>query len=123
MTLNFNKNQNLSNLPQLNNPVQSWQIPITLERIKQTIADGDKVETPELIEFKGVIHPMKTEDLQFKPENLRSFNWLWIHALAGSLNLNTGDKIIYNKVRYKIMGVKDYSLYGYIEYEAILDYQ
>ena len=123
MTLNFNKNQNLSNLPQLNNPVQSWQIPITLERIKQTIADGDKVETPELIEFKGVIQPMKTEDLQFKPENLRSFNWLWIHALAGSLNLNTGDKIIYNKVRYKIMGVKDYSLYGYIEYEAILDYQ
>ena len=123
MTLGFNTNANLSNLPQLNNPIQSWQIPIKLERIKQTIVDGDKVETPELIEFKGVVQPMKTEDLQFKPENLRSFNWLWIHALAGSLNLNTGDKIIYNKVRYKIMGVKDYSLYGYIEYEAILDYQ
>lgn len=125
--MNFNKNRSLKNgisqLPQLDRPVASWSIPITLERIKQSIVDGDKIETTEKIQFKGVIQPMKTEELQFKPENLRSFNWLWIHALAGTLNLQTGDKIIYNKERYKIMGVKDYSLYSYIEYEAILDYQ
>lgn len=122
--LNFKQNRSLKNgLPQLNNPVASWSIPITLERIKQSIIDGDKVETTEKIEFKGVVQPMKTEELQFKPENLRSFNWIWIHALAGSLNLQTGDKILYNNERYKILGVKDWSLYGYIEYECIEDFQ
>ena len=122
MTLGFNTNANLSNLPQLNRPIECWQIPITLIRIKQSIVEGDKVETQEQIEFRGVVQPMRAEDLQFKPENLRSWRWLWIHALAGTLNLQTNDKIIFNNVRYKVMAVKDYSIYSYIEYELVEDF-
>ena len=122
MTLGFNTNANLSNLPQLNNPIECWQIPITLIRIKQSIVEGDKVETQEEIEFRGVVQPMRAEDLQFKPENLRSWRWLWIHALAGTLNLQTNDKIMFNNVRYKVMAVKDYSIYSYIEYELVEDF-
>lgn len=122
--LNFKQNRSLKNgLPQLNNPVASWSIPITLERIKQKIVDGDKVEEKKQITFKGVVQPLRSEDLQFKPEGLRSWEWLQIHALAGSLNLQTGDKIIYNNKRYKVMDIKDYSLYAYIEYHVVLDYQ
>lgn len=122
MTLGFNTNANLSNLPQLNRPIECWQIPITLIRIKQSIVEGDKDETQEKIEFRGVVQPMRAEDLQFKPENLRSWRWLWIHALAGTLNLQTNDKIIFNNVRYKVMAVKDYSIYSYIEYELVEDF-
>lgn len=122
MTLGYNPNANLSNLPQLNRPIECWQIPITLIRIKQSIVEGDKVETQEEIEFRGVVQPMRAEDLQFKPENLRSWRWLWIHALAGTLNLQTNDKIIFNNVRYKVMAVKDYSIYSYIEYELVEDF-
>ena len=71
----------------------------------------------------GVWQPLRDEQLQFKPEGQRSWSWYWIHAKAGTLNLQTQDKIIFQGKRYKVMSVKDYSLNGYIEYQVVLDYQ
>ena len=124
MTLNYNRNANLqSGLPQMNEPIEGWQIPIQLIRVIQSIVDGDKVEKLVTINFRGRVQPLSAEQLQFKPENLRSWRWLWIHAVAGTLNLETGDKIIFNNIRYKVMAVKDYSLYAYIEYELCEDFE
>lgn len=124
MKLNFKQNRTLQNgLPQMSNTLNGWEIPLTLEKIKQSIVEGDKVETTEKISFQGVFQPFREDQLQSKPENYRSWSWCWIHCKTGSLNLMTGDKIIFENKRYKIMGLKDYSLYGYIEYEAILDYE
>lgn len=124
MTLNYNRNANLqSGLPQMNEPIEGWQIPIQLIRVIQSIVDGDKVENLITVNFKGTVQPLLAEQLQFKPENLRSWRWLWIHAVAGTLNLETGDKIIFNNIRYKVMAVKDYSLYAYIEYELCEDFE
>ena len=122
--LNFAKNRTLSGgLPQLNNPVQSWAIPITLVKVIQDIVEGDLVVTEKKINFQGTVQPLSDERLQFKAEGLRSWRWLLIHCVAGTLNLLTGDKVIFESVRYRVMSVKDYSLYAYIEYELCEDYQ
>ena len=123
MTLNFNQNANLSNMPNMANTLTSWQTALTLEKITQSVVDGDAVKTTETIDFLGVWQPLRDEQLQFKPEGQRSWQWFWIHAKAGTLNLQTQDKIIFQDKRYKVMSVKDYSLNGYIEYEVILDYE
>ena len=112
-----------NNLPQLNRPIECWQIPIQLIKITQSIVNGDKVENREVITFRGVVQPLRDEQLQFKPEGQRSWQWLWIHALTSVQNLQTQDKIEFNNKRYKVMSVKDYSLYGYIEYELVQDYE
>ena len=123
--LNFSNNRILANgnLPQMHQPIQSWSVPVTLTKVLQNIVDGDLVTTETQISFQGTVQPLKDEQLQFKPDNLRSWRWLWIHCVAGSLNLQTNDKIIFQHVRYKVMSVKDYSLYNYIEYELVEDYQ
>jgi len=122
--LNFAKNRTLtSGLPQLSNPVKSWSVPLTLNKITQNIIEGDVVITETKIDFQGTVQPLTAEQLQFRPEGERSWKHLWIHCVAGSLNLNTQDKIIFNNERYKVLEVKDYSLYGYIEYMVIEDYQ
>lgn len=113
----------LSNMPQMNTTLQGWEVPLTLEKVYQDIAEGDKVENKELINFKGVWQPLKDEDLQFKPEGQRSWEWIWIHCTSGSLNLKTGDKVLFYNKRYKVMGVKDYSLNGFIEYQLVRDYE
>lgn len=124
MKLNFKQNRTLQNgLPQMANTLNGWEIPLTLEKITQSISQGDKVESTEKIDFLGVCQPLKAEELQFKPEGLRSWEWLQIHCKSGSLNLITGDKIIFDKKRYKVMDVKDYSLYAYIEYSCVRDYE
>ncbi len=124
--LNFQKAKNLkalSGMPQLDSALTGWEVPLTLVRVYQDIVEGDLVTREEEIDFMGCWQPLKSEELQFKPEGQRSWSWYWIHARSGTLNLNTADKIIFNGKRYKVMAVKDYSLNGFIEYEIILDFE
>jgi hypothetical protein len=124
--LNFNKAKNLkslSGMPQMAMTLNGWEVPLTLVRVFQDIVDGDLVTTEQTISFIGVWQPLKDEQLQFLPENQRSWAWYWIHAKSGTLNLNTADKIIFEGNRYKVMAVKDYSLNGYIEYQIIKDFE
>ena len=122
--LNFNKNRTLaSGMPNMSSTLNGWETTITLVKVLQDISEGDKVETEVSITFQGVIQPLRTEQLMAKPENMRSWEWLWIHAKSGSLNLMTGDKIRFNNKLFKVMGIKDYSLNGFVEYEIVRDYQ
>lgn len=122
--MNFNQNRSLKNgMPNMRNTLNGWEVPLNLIRVKQSIVDGDAVKTEEFIRFLGVWQPLRDEELQFKPEGQRSWEWIWIHAKSGTLNLQTQDKIIFNNKRYKIMNIKDYSLNGFIEYHLVRDYE
>lgn len=122
--LNFQKNRSLKNgMPNMSNTLTGWEIPLTLVKIKQSIIQGDVIKTEQVINFMGVWQPLRDEELQFKPENQRSWSWYWIHAKSGTLNLQTQDKIIFENKRYKVMAVKDYSLNGFIEYQVVRDYE
>lgn len=113
----------LSGMPQMRDTLTGWEVPLTLVKVIQDIVEGDAVFTEQQINFMGCWQPLRDEELQFKPEGQRSWEWIWIHAKAGTLNLQTADKIIFEGKRYKVMSVKDYSLNSFIEYEVILDYQ
>lgn len=121
--LNFKQNRTLADLPNMANTLNGWEIPLTLEKITQSVSEGDVIQTKTKIDFMGVFQPLRNEQLQFKPEGQRSWEWYWIHAKSGTLNLQTQDKIIFENKRFKVMSVKDYGLYGYIEYEVVRDYQ
>jgi len=111
-------------MPQINAAFAGWFSSITLTVITQTInALGFMDDTTTSLVFNGVVQPMSAEDLQLKPEGLRSFTWLMIHCKAGDLNLKTNDIIVYSGRKYKVMGVKDYSLNNYIQYDILEDYQ
>lgn len=124
MKLNFNRNRSLkSGMPNMANTLDGWEVPLSLIKIIQAIEDGDLKTTEQKINFMGVWQPLRMEQLQFKPEGQRSWEWIWIHAKASELNLNTADKVIFNNKRYKVENLKDYSLNGFIEYELVRDYE
>lgn len=123
MTYNYNPLATLTNMPNMSTTLNGWEAPLSLIRITQTVDNGDVETVEEHINFQGVWQPLKDEQLQFKPEGQRSWEWFWIHAKAGTLNLNTADKIIFNGDRYKVMDKKDYTLNGFVEYHVIRDYE
>ena len=123
MTYSFNPLATLTNMPNMSTTLNGWETPLELVRLAQVISDGDAEYNEQTIAFQGVWQPLRDEQLQFKPEGQRSWKWFWIHAKAGTLNLNTADKIIFNGERYKVMEKKDYSLNGYVEYQVIQDYE
>lgn len=124
--LNFQKVQNLkalSGMPQMGTTLSGWEVPLTLTKMIQSVNDGFVSFTEQTFNFMGVWQPLKDEQLQFLPENQRSWEWIWIHAKASELNLQTADKVIFNNKRYKVMAVKDYSLNSFIEYQLVRDYE
>lgn len=124
--LNFQKVNNLkglSGMPNMSATLTGWEVPLTLVKVIQDIVDGDAVFTEQQINFMGCWQPLKDEQLQFLPENQRSWEWIWIHAKSSELNLQTADKVIFNDKRYKVMAVKDYSLNGFVEYQLIRDFE
>lgn len=124
--LNINRGKGLnalSGMPQMDTTLFGWEVPLTLEKVYQDVVEGDFTYTTQKINFKGVWQPLKNEVLQLKPEGQRSWSWYWIHAVTGTLNLETGDKVIFNGERYKVIEKKDYSLNGFVEYQVIKDYE
>jgi len=121
--LNFQQNRTLSGMPNMANTLTGWEVPLTLIKVIQNVVEGDLVTTEQHINFMGVWQPLKMENLMSKPEGQRSWEWIWIHAKSGELNLQTADKVIFNNKRFKVMSVKDYSLNGFVEYELVRDYE
>ena len=132
--LNFQKVKTLSGLsgmPQMNNTLNGWEVPLTLVKVIQNVVEGDLVTTELKINFKGVWQPFLYQQASTKspnqlallPEGQRDWSHYWIHAKSGTLDLQTADKIIFQGNRYKVLERKDYGLNGYIEYHVILDYE
>jgi len=123
MTYSYNPLASLTNMPQMDTTLQGWQAPLTLVRVKQNVVDGDLVTSETTISFQGVWQPLKDEALSLKPEGQRSWEWIWIHAVASQLNLETADKVIFQGKRYKVIQKKDYSLNGFVEYQLCRDFE
>ena len=124
----FNRNKTIANMmhsgmPQMDTTLVGWEMPLVLIRIKQNVIDGDLVTSEQTFKFQGVWQPLKDEALELKPEGQRSWEWIWIHAKATQLNLETADKVIFKDKRYKVMQKKDYGLNSFVEYQLCRDYE
>lgn len=122
--LNFNKMKtlNFSGMPQMNTTLFGWEQALELVKVVQSVIEGDLSTQYINVQFKGVVQPLRDEQLSLLPEGQRSWEWIWIHAVAGSLNLETADKVIFQNKTYKVTSKKDYSLNGYVEYQLVRDY-
>lgn len=113
----------ISGMPQMGAAFAGWFKPITLNKRVQNVTDGLVNYTVTPFTFQGTIQPLSPKAIALKPEGQRAWSWLQIHALAGTLNLDVDDQIVYNGDVYKVMAVLDYSLNNFIEYHAVHDYQ
>lgn len=113
-----------SGMPQMRAAFSGWAKTITLTKRTQGVANNGIVYDIDVnFTFKGTIQPLSPKSIILKPEGQRAWEWLQIHALAGSLNLNVNDQIVYNGRVFKVMAQNDYSLNNYIEYHVVRDYQ
>lgn len=112
-----------SGMPNMASTLNGWEVPLSLVKVIQDVSEGDLVTTEKEINFMGVWQPLRDEQLELKPEGQRSWEWIWIHAKASELNLETADKVIFNNKRYKVIDKKDYTLNGFVEYHLCRDYE
>lgn len=118
---NFKVGQLSSALPDVSVSVNEFLQNVKLGFVQKQQIEGVTQEITTYKFYRAVKQPMN-EDLQIKMEGERSWKWFTIHATP-DLILVTDDIIIFEGLRYRVMGKMDYKEYGYVEYHVIEDYQ
>lgn len=109
-------------IPKITTALNGWESNINLSKIKESIVDYEKVEVETFFNFRGVVQPLKAQDLALKPLDTRSWVWYMIHTKT-NLELDVGDIITYGGDRFKIMNKNNYNLNGYFEYHIVKNYE
>lgn len=109
-------------LPQMGDALGGWKQKITFGVVTKTTLNGITSETMVEVQFMGVMQPFTDRQLLIKPEGERSWSWYWLHA-DPSLNLPDDNVVLYRDKQYRVMKKKNYTEYGYIEYQLVTDYE
>lgn len=115
-------NEMAGTVPDVSGAMTDWFQPMVFTQIVKTTSGFQVVETPTVTNFRGVIQPLRDRELQLKPEGQRSWTWLLLHA-EPTLKLDTDEVVTYLGVQTRVMARKDYSLYGYVEYHLVQDWE
>ena len=116
-------NNTNSQLPNMSETITSWFLNISFYTVKRELVGADWKEVPDKeLKTKGVVQPPSNEDLKIMPEGSWSWKWQWVHCLP-DLQLETNQFVIYDGIKYKVMGKRDWSKYGYVEYHLLEAFQ
>lgn len=108
-------------VPDVSGALKDWFQPMIFTRVVKSIVDFQNVEVATPINFQGIIQVLSPRKLLFKPEGQRAWTWLWLHA-DPVLTLQVDEVVSYLGVQTRVMSRKDYSIYGYVEYELVQDW-
>ena len=114
-------NARSGSVPDVSGAMTDWFQPMTFTRVVKTVVGFQAVETPTPTDFRGVIQPLGARQLLLKPEGQRAWTWQTLHA-DPSLKLDVDEVVTYLGVQTRVMARKDFSLYGYVEYEIVQDW-
>lgn len=114
-------NQNTGTVPDVGDALLDWFQPMQFTKLVKSVEGFQNVEVPTVVNFRGVWQPMSMRRLAMKPEGQRSWKWFTVHA-DPSLALEPDEVVNYLGEQFRVMGHKDYKLYGYVEYELVNDF-
>ncbi len=109
-------------LPDLRSAVVGWFRPLILVKVQKTPVDHEIVEARTELRCMGMIQPFGPRELRIKPEGQRAWNWQMLHTTP-DVALKDDEEFTIRGTRYRVMSQQNWSMYGYIAYELVQDYQ
>lgn len=113
--------QNTGTLPDVTGGLLDWFQPMNFLVLTKSVVNYKNKETARAIKTMGLWQPFSPRNLQIMEEGQRSWSWFRMFTLPGNA-LEIDNIISYLGVNYRVMGINDYTLNGYVEYRLIQDY-
>lgn len=107
--------------PDVSGALQDYYQSLVFEPISKSVNGFQVVEIGNPINFRGVIQPFTVRQLLLRPEGERAWSWFWLHS-DPVLTLQVDDVVNWNGKQTRVMGRKDFRLYGYVEYQLVQDW-
>ncbi len=114
-------NKQTGTIPNVGIAMLDWFQPMVFGVVTKATIGFQVVETVVDTKFLGVLQPLSSRALELKPEGQRAWTWLRLHSQP-VLSLNVDDVVIYQGKQTRVMARKNFTLYGYIEYELVQDW-
>jgi hypothetical protein len=112
------------NIPNVDDIVKSWAIPMKAVILQRTMKDGILEIVKKPINFTGVpLQPITEQKLLLKPEGERAWRY---YTLYCTYNFKVGDCILLNKKEYEIREKNDWNAQGhykFYKYDLIENYE
>lgn len=115
-------NENPGTLPQVNGAMRNWFSQITIKILTKSVKEFKAIETAVEVNFLGVWESQPPEMLEIKPEGQRSWDWVNVWCESAMI-MNIDDFVVYQDKIYRVMKKTNWSIYGYVQYELVKDYQ
>jgi len=120
--MNLTDPYSYAGLPNVSAAVSGYSRPITVSRLAKRMQDGELIEEETVVEGMGTLQPFTPQQLQIKPEGQRTWDWMGLHCVANqysNLDFAIDDILTVFGKRYRVMSKRDFTLYGYIQYELV----
>lgn len=108
-------------VPDVSGALQEYFQPLVFTPVTEGVVGFQVQELGNPINFRGVIQPFTERQLELKPEGQRAWSWYTCHA-DPSLTLDVDDVVVWNGQQTRVMGRKNFRLYGYVEYHLVQDW-
>lgn len=107
-----------SQLPNVSSALSAWGQDLAFIVVARRQEDYLTVEEKMLYRGRGVRVPFKPQALSQRPIGERAWKWETIFAVP-TITINPGDEIEFGEgqTRYRVMEKRDWSEYGYVEYD------
>ncbi len=114
-------NTQAGTVPDVSGALKDYFQPMVFETVAKSVSGFQVVEAGTQIQFMGVLQPLSGRQLALKPEGQRAWTWLTLHA-DPVLTLKVDEVVIYLGKQTRVMGKKNYELYGFVEYTLVQDW-
>lgn len=113
--------QSIAPTPNMASSLMGYFQPMVFNSVAKSVEGFQLEEVGNPIYFRGTWQPLTERQLMLKPEGQRAWTWFLLHSDT-ALVLNVDDVVIWNGKQTRVMGRKDFSLYGYVEYSLVQDW-
>lgn len=107
--------------PDVSGAIQNYYQPMVFTVVGKVVEGFVVQETPTNTNFRGVLQPLSNRQLALKTEGQRAWSWFLLHSDL-ALSLNVDDVVNWRGKQTRVMARKDFSLYGYVQYELVQDW-
>jgi hypothetical protein len=92
--------------PAFGNEFGDWESNAHFTLVSKTIVDFELAESGDSIEFDGILQPLKSQQVNQKPEGQRIWRW-W--SLITEQELKMDDVVNFNHIDYRVFAKEDFS--------------
>ena len=112
-------------LPYVSSALGAWSQWIEMFVVGKEIDEYNVIESRVPFRARGIRYPMKAQSLMMRPEGERAWKWETLLVIPTEQRLEVGDEVMFgaDDTRYRIVAKRDWSEYGYIEFDMCQGYE